>query len=98
MLLDILEWIRATRVRHEIASHSFAQFITVILNAAPRRQADLTAAVEAAAKQDVTLKSFVFPRNQVGHLDVLREQGICAYRGTDPLPAFGKAKGFCTRP
>jgi peptidoglycan/xylan/chitin deacetylase (PgdA/CDA1 family) len=90
---DILEWIRATRVRHEIASHSFGHIYYGDPEcSASAARADLTAAVEAAAKQDVTLKSFVFPRNQVGHLDVLREQGICAYRGTDPT-RFRKSKG-----
>ena len=90
---DILEWIRATRVRHEIASHSFGHIYYGDPEcSASAARADLTAAVEAAAKQDVTLKSFVFPRNQVGHLDVLREQGICAYRGTDPT-RFRTSKG-----
>lgn len=90
---DILEWIRATRVRHEIASHSFGHIYYGDPEcSATAARADLTAAVEAAAKQDVTLKSFVFPRNQVGHLDVLREQGICAYRGADPT-RFRRTKG-----
>jgi hypothetical protein len=30
------------------------------------------------------LRSFIFPRNKVGHLDVLRKLGIRAYRGFDP--------------
>ena len=90
---DILEWIRATRVRHEIASHSFAHIYYGDPEcSATAARADLTAAVEAAEKQDVTLKSFVFPRNQVGHLDVLRAQGIRAYRGADPT-RFRRTKG-----
>jgi peptidoglycan/xylan/chitin deacetylase (PgdA/CDA1 family) len=90
---DILEWIRGTRVRHEIASHSFAHIYygDPECNAAAAR-VDLTAAVAAASQCDVSLRSFVFPRNQVGHLDVLREQGIRAYRGADPTP-FRKSKG-----
>jgi peptidoglycan/xylan/chitin deacetylase (PgdA/CDA1 family) len=90
---DILEWIRGTQVRHEIASHSFAHIYygDPECNAAAAR-VDLTAAVAAASQCDVSLRSFVFPRNQVGHLDVLREQGIRAYRGADPTP-FRKSRG-----
>lgn len=55
-------------------------------------RADLTAAMAAASKHDVLLRSFVFPRNQVGHLDVLRAQGIRAYRGADPT-RFRRTKG-----
>lgn len=90
---DILDWIRGMKVRHEIASHSFAHIYygDPECSVAAAR-ADLSAAMAAAAEQSVSLKSFVFPRNQVGHLDVLREQGICTYRGADPTP-FRKSKG-----
>jgi peptidoglycan/xylan/chitin deacetylase (PgdA/CDA1 family) len=90
---DILEWIRATRVRHEIASHSFAHIYYGDPEcSATAARADLTAAVVAASQHDVPLRSFVFPRNQVGHLDVLRAQGIRAYRGADPT-RFRRTKG-----
>lgn len=82
---DIVEWIRKAHVRHEIASHSFAHIYYGDPECgASVARADLAAAVAAAEPKDITLKSFVFPRNQVGHLDVLREHGIHAYRGVDP--------------
>lgn len=82
---DIVEWIRHARVRHEIGSHSFGHIYygdqectqSVAL-------ADLNAALEAAARQGIVLKSFVFPRNQVGHLDVLKHFGFRSYRGAEP--------------
>jgi hypothetical protein len=40
--------------------------------------------VEQAEKWGVTLKSFIFPRNSVGHLDVLAQNGFSAYRGWTP--------------
>ncbi len=94
---DIVEWIRATRVRHEIASHSFAH----IYYGDPEchvavAQADLTAAIAAAGPKNIVLKSFVFPRNQVGHLEVLRDHGIRAYRGADPS-RFRKGKGVLVK-
>lgn len=90
---DIVEWIRATRVQHEIASHSFAH----IYYGDPEchvavAQADVAAAIAAAKPKNIAIKSFVFPRNQVGHLGVLRDHGIRAYRGADPS-RFRKGKG-----
>jgi peptidoglycan/xylan/chitin deacetylase (PgdA/CDA1 family) len=94
---DIVEWIREARVPHELASHSFAHIYYGDREcSAAAARADLTAAVAAAAAKDIVLKSFVFPRNQVGHLNVLREEGIRTYRGVGPSP-FGKDKGVLGR-
>ena len=85
---DVLEWIRKSNVPHEIGSHSFSH----ILYDHPESsrdmvEADLKAAVEAAAQKGITLRSFVFPRNQIGHLEILRMFGISSFRGVaDPLP------------
>lgn len=82
---DVVDWIREARVGHEIGSHSFAH----IYYGDPEctssvAQADLQAAVNAAAKKGVVLSSFVFPRNQVGHLPLLKSFGFRTYRGTMP--------------
>lgn len=79
---DILGWIRGARIHHEIASHSFAHIIYGDPECGPAvARADLKAAVEAAAQHGITLESFVFPRNQVGHLEILRSVGLRSYRG-----------------
>jgi peptidoglycan/xylan/chitin deacetylase (PgdA/CDA1 family) len=44
---------------------------------------ELEAAVETLGRYGVEPKSFVFPRNDVGHVDMLAEYGIEAYRGVD---------------
>jgi peptidoglycan/xylan/chitin deacetylase (PgdA/CDA1 family) len=94
---DIVEWIRKAHVRHEIASHSFAHIYYGDAECSTSAaRADLAAAVAAAATKDITLKSFVFPRNQVGHLDVLRGAGIHAYRGADPT-GFRKGRGLLVK-
>lgn len=94
---DIVEWIRKAHVRHEIASHSFAHIYYGDAEcSASAARADLAAAVAAAEPKDITLKSFVFPRNQVGHLDVLHEHGIHAYRGVDPT-RFRKGGGLLVK-
>jgi len=82
---DIVEWIRRTRVRHEIGSHSFGHIYYGDPECTPSvALADLNAALEIAARQGILLKSFVFPRNQVGHLDILKRFGLRSYRGAEP--------------
>ncbi|MCF2206138.1 polysaccharide deacetylase family protein [Halobacterium salinarum] len=44
---------------------------------------EIGAAVETLRGYGVKPKSFVFPRNDIGHVDMLREHGIEVYRGTD---------------
>jgi peptidoglycan/xylan/chitin deacetylase (PgdA/CDA1 family) len=82
---DIVELIRHARVRHEIGSHSFGHICYGDPECTPSvALADLNAALETAARQGMVLKSFVFPRNQIGHLDVLKHLGLRSYRGAEP--------------
>ena len=46
----------------------------------------LEAAVTAAAQNGITLRRFVFSRNQVCHLNVFKNFGLTAYGGTEPQP------------
>lgn len=95
---DILEWIRAARVHHEIGSHSFAHIIFGDPECSvSMAEADIEAAVEAAACKGITLNSFVFPRNRVGHLETLRRLGLSAYRG-EGAPVVGKGYGLVLKP
>ncbi|SHG37583.1 DUF2334 domain-containing protein [Halobaculum gomorrense] len=50
-----------------------------------RRHAEeeIGAGVDTLRAHGVEPKTFVFPRNDIGHVDVLREHGIEAYRGVD---------------
>lgn len=83
---DIVEWIRSSKVRHEIGSHSFGHIYYGDSECTPEMaEADLEAAIETATRRGVELRSFVFPRNRVGHLDVLQKCGVKAYRGQDPM-------------
>lgn len=69
---------------HEIASHTYSHFYCLEpgQTKGPFRS-DTEAAVEIAAKKNVEIKSFIFPRNQINeqYLDVLEELGITSYRG-----------------
>jgi peptidoglycan/xylan/chitin deacetylase (PgdA/CDA1 family) len=70
----------------EIGSHTFSHYYC--LENGQDREAfrdDLAAALQVARAHGVTLRSLVFPRNQVNpaYLDLCREAGIVAYRGTE---------------
>jgi peptidoglycan/xylan/chitin deacetylase (PgdA/CDA1 family) len=94
---DIVDWIKGAKVRHEIGSHSFAHIYYGDPECAPSvARADLQAAADAASQKGVSLNSFVFPRNQVGHLQLLKEFGFQAYRGEMPAVIPG-ARGHLRR-
>ena len=66
----------------EIGSHSFSH---ANFSACTRQSADteLRECVRAAGELGLRLSSFAFPRNRVGHLDVLASHGIEVFRGPD---------------
>jgi peptidoglycan/xylan/chitin deacetylase (PgdA/CDA1 family) len=82
---SLVEKIRACPVPQEIGSHSFSHVI--FGDGGCSREAaetDLAACVAAAGELGLTLRSFAFPRNRVGHLDVLEQHGFRSYRGPAP--------------
>ena len=46
---------------------------------------ELATAGELACRKGIQLKTFVFPRNQIGHLDLLVENGYRGFRNIHPL-------------
>jgi hypothetical protein len=72
--------------RHqEIATHTFSHYYCLEAGQTPQMfEADLTSAVAVAARRGVTLKSIVFPRNQVNdaYLPICARAGLRSYRGT----------------
>jgi len=81
---DLVERIRRCPVEQEIGSHSFSH----VLFGDPRcsretAASELRAVVAAAARSGLRLRSFVFPRNQVGHVDLLAQYGFTCFRGKD---------------
>jgi hypothetical protein len=47
-------------------------------------ESELRACKELASAGNVELKSFVFPKNKVGHTEVLAQYGFVTYRGPHP--------------
>jgi hypothetical protein len=82
---DIIKQIQDCRVPQEIGCHGFSHMI--VGDAGCSREcfvSEIQACRAQAEKWGLTLKSFILPRNSVGHLDVLDENGFSAYRGGTP--------------
>lgn len=79
---DAVELILKGAVEHEIATHTYGH---VYYHESGREAVleDLSRAKEVHEKHGLPFKSLVFPRNQVGHLDVLCEVGIETFRSVD---------------
>jgi peptidoglycan/xylan/chitin deacetylase (PgdA/CDA1 family) len=81
----LLDRVLACGVPQEIGCHSFSH--PIFDDPACTRetaQTELAECVRLAAERGLELQSFAFPRNRVGHLDVLPEYGFSVYRGPDP--------------
>jgi peptidoglycan/xylan/chitin deacetylase (PgdA/CDA1 family) len=82
----LVERVRACPVAQEIGCHTFSH---VILGDPGCSRAtavsELAECVRLARERGIDLRSFAFPRNSVGHLDVLREFGLTCYRGPEPV-------------
>jgi peptidoglycan/xylan/chitin deacetylase (PgdA/CDA1 family) len=86
---DIVERIRACPVTQELACHGFSHVMIGDEGCeADVFDSELAASASAAGEVGVTLRSFVFPRNSIGHLDRLSAHGYVAYRGGRSRPAF----------
>ncbi|NGM71246.1 polysaccharide deacetylase family protein [Natronolimnobius sp. AArcel1] len=82
---DLVDALLASSVDHEFASHSFSH---VLFGDAETDHALATAELEQATaiadEWGQSLESFIYPRNDVGHRDVLADYGLAAYRGKSP--------------
>lgn len=84
---DIIKRITRATPSQEIGCHSFSHLMVGEEGcSASAFASDLDACSQAAGNHDIRLQSFVFPRNSVGHLDVLADHGYRAYRGIRPAP------------
>ncbi|MEZ5409752.1 MAG: polysaccharide deacetylase family protein [Acidimicrobiales bacterium] len=86
---DLVRLILGAEARHEIASHGFSHMMAGEDGCSRHAfESELQAAVAAASDLGLTLRSIVYPRNSIGHVDALRDRGFIAYRGRpERLPA-----------
>ena len=82
---EIVGRLRTCRTPQEIGSHTFSH-ITVGDPGCSREMfiSDLDACLKLAQRRGIEIRSFVYPRNRIGHLDVLTERGFTSYRGEAP--------------
>lgn len=98
---DIIDRILASRQRHEIGSHTFTHAII----GDPECSREVAYSQFAECKRlahalGTEMTSVVFPRNRIGHLDVLCDLGFTSFRGLEQnwyhhQPAATKAKMIC---
>jgi len=82
---SLVEKIRSCPVSQEIGCHSFSHVIFGDRGCSRETaRSEVAACVRLARELGLELRSFAFPRNSVGHLDVLREHGFRCYRGPGP--------------
>lgn len=78
----VIDAIRGARVAQDIGSHSYAHVYFGETDRDALRR-DLAAAKRVHEAHGLPFTSFVFPRNQVAHLDLLREAGVRVFRSVD---------------
>jgi peptidoglycan/xylan/chitin deacetylase (PgdA/CDA1 family) len=82
---SLVEKVRVCPVPQEIGCHSFSHVIFGDPGCSRETaESELLACVRAARELGIEMRSFAFPRNEVGHVDVLREYGFACYRGAEP--------------
>jgi peptidoglycan/xylan/chitin deacetylase (PgdA/CDA1 family) len=76
---DLIKQILESKVEHDIACHSFSH---VDFSKCSREVAlsEVRKCKEVMKKYCVDPKSFIFPKNRVGHLNVLKQEGFKTFR------------------
>ena len=79
---EIIDKIRKSNMPHDLGSHGgkHKYFDSMSKNEAIE---DIQFAAYIHSKNGMPLNSFVYPRNKVGRIDLIAEQGIKVYRGQD---------------
>lgn len=86
---DIISRIRSCSVPQEIGSHNYTHMIMGTPgSSAEGFDRELRSCRAVASEREIELKSFVYPRNEVDHLDVLARNGFTSYRGNAPSWAW----------
>lgn len=82
---DLVRAIQEADVEHEIGSHTFSHVVfDDPETTAEVIDVELGTAVDLAKGFDLELRSLAFPRNIVGHRQLLADHGFRSYRGTAP--------------
>ena len=93
---DIVEKILSNQIEHEIGYHSFSH---VVFSECSREvaEAEIKIGNKLAKEFGITLKSFVFPENKIGYVDVLKESGFKIYRGENGRRRYDPSQNILVR-
>lgn len=90
---DILAQVRSRATPHEIAFHGYTHSIfDEAQMSAEAATVEIAEWMRLGARNGIVPRSVVFPRNKVGHLDLLCDAGFTCYRGEETMPTV------CTLP
>jgi peptidoglycan/xylan/chitin deacetylase (PgdA/CDA1 family) len=80
----LLDMLAGARVRHEVGTHTFQHLYADAPGMTREGWAEeLDRAAAVHRQHGLPLRSIVFPRNRVAHLDLLADYGVVAYRGLE---------------
>ena len=77
---EIINEIRGTTIKHEVGYHSWSH-IRFAESSRTAAKMELDEGLKIEEEFGIDFKSFVFPENKIGHVDLLREYGFLIYRG-----------------
>jgi hypothetical protein len=84
---DIVDAIRRCPVEQEVGCHSFSHVVADDPGCgAAAFSSDLATCTALADELGLELRSFVFPRNAIAHVELLAEHGFTCYRGRAEHP------------
>lgn len=84
---DLVAGILSSDPSHELASHTFSHVLFGDAETTPEiARAECERSREIAARWGREIDSFIYPRNDVGHREVLADSGFRAYRGPTTTP------------
>src|SRR5450759_3564830 len=77
---DLIEAIMGNKVEHEIGYHSFSHVRFSACTEAVA-EAEIVGGINLAKEFGIRLRSFVFPGNDVNHLNLLKKYNFATFRG-----------------
>ena len=79
---DVLIKIKNTEPKQDIGSHSFSHCIFSDSGCDKEvAKSELKKCIKLAKEYNINLKSFVFPRNEIDHLNILKKNDFIVFRG-----------------
>jgi len=80
---DIVDEIRSHK-NQEIGSHSFSHILFGLNGCTVKcAESEIKTCIRLAREKNIEMASFIFPRNLVGHFDILQKYGFRSFRGAN---------------